>query len=87
MVALTGGGRLLAALTAVVGCEAGRVVEEDSGWATVEIPLAHDADPRDDAWLALGALEVPVREFGMSQPNLEQLFAQVTEGSDEENTA
>ncbi len=74
-------------LAAIDGCDAARVAEEIDGWSTVVVPLGRDLDPRDEAWLRVAALDVPVREFRLAQPTLEQLFAHVTEGPAEEHVA
>ncbi|HLU38073.1 MAG TPA: ABC transporter, partial [Planctomycetota bacterium] len=55
-------------------------VAEGDRFATVELPVAENADPRDAAFAALRARGAAVRELQLRLPTLEEFFLQVTEG-------
>lgn len=83
-VGTSSGAAVAACLAALPGVAKPQVVSEDGGYATVRAALEPGADPRDAAFARLRAAGLAIRELKLDLPTLEQFFAQMTEGAEEE---
>lgn len=74
------GPELAQVVGAVRGVGEARPLAAEEGYATVEAPLAPDADPRDAVAAELSQRGVALRELKLVLPRLEDFFQEVTEG-------